>query len=195
MQAEETSLATNFSNFGLYRIDINYIKYLHSIDDQVFYDSYPGYKRKPYLGIIVNLNDYEYCIPLTSAKVRQLGWANISEHNYIIYENVDLSVIKPDDVYMQIGSSSVCKKLLSVLEIRKMIPVDASLYTFIDFSQEADIAYKALLEKEYRFLLPFKEDILKKANVLHGKQKTSGVIKTCYCTFSKLEQAYEKYKV
>lgn len=186
-------MSVEFENFGFYKININYIKYLHSQDSQVFYENEPNYSRKPYLGLIIKLGNYKYCIPLTSAKVRQLNWANVSEHNYIIYEIVKVAEIHTNDVYKRLGNTDNYKKLLSVLEIRKMIPVDDNLYEYIDFTKETDISYKDLLEKEYNFIKPLKDNILLKAEELYNKQISTNIIKSCYCTFKILEQAYIDY--
>ena len=39
-------------------------------------------------------------------------------------------------------------------------PINNQLCTYIDFSNESNQNYKALLEKEYRFLKPLKNTIL-----------------------------------
>ena len=181
-----------FENFGFYAVDIDYVKYLHSKDNQVFYNASAGYDKKPYLGIIVGLNDFKYCIPLTSAKPKQLNWRNITEHNYLIYEYVRTAALHTNDLYKQIGDDTY-KKFLAVLEIRKMIPVNDSLYSYIEFAKIADPSYLALLQKEYRFLLPYKDAILSKAKTLYKKQKETGVIKNCYCNFILLETALGEY--
>jgi protein AbiQ len=131
---------------------------------------------------------------LTSAKSRHLGWANISKHNIVIYEMVDKSEIHKKDVCKRIGTTDTYKKIMAVLEIRKMIPINEYLCTFIDFESESDKEYKALLEKEYRFLKPMKDSILKKANEIYLKQKETGVIESCYCNFDILETAYQEYR-
>ena len=50
-----------------YRIDINYIKYLYQFDKRVQYnknreDEYT--KRRVYLGIVMQVNDINYFVPL-----------------------------------------------------------------------------------------------------------------------------------
>ena len=77
-------MSVEFENFGFYKVNIDYVRYLNSKDFQVFYENNPNYERKPYLGLIIKLGNYKYCIPLTSSKERQLNWANITEHNYLI---------------------------------------------------------------------------------------------------------------
>ncbi len=188
-------MGINYENFGFYKVDINYIKHLHSIDSQVFYKNVSNYQRKPHLGLITKLGEYTYCIPLTSAKKRNLNWSNITEHNYIIYENVKSEELHKNDIYKKIGQADTYKKLLSILEIRKMIPIDEELCEYINFSCETDPSYKDLLEKEYFFLKPYRDDILKKAEVLYEKQMNTGIVKTCYCNFKLLEEAYNNYKL
>lgn len=74
-----------------------------------------------------------------------------------------------------------------------MIPVDDRLCKYIDFDTIEDKEYKDLLRKEYRFLKPLKETILKKADKLYNKQKNTGIVETCYCNFNILEFAYKEY--
>ena len=185
-----------YEEYGFYRIDKEYLKYLHSIDDQVFFKDEEDYDRKPHLGLLVGIEDYIYCIPLTSAKKRHLNWQNISEHNYVIYEIVDKEELCSKDIYRKHSEEPLkYKKLLSVLEIRKMIPVNDSIIKKIVFNDVEDKNYRNLLLKEYRFLGNYKKQILEKAKDLYTKQKETGIIKSCYVTFDKIEKAYnDKFK-
>ena len=74
-----------------------------------------------------------------------------------------------------------------------MIPVDETLCSYIDFSTVSDIKYRSLLQKEYSYLIPYKNQILGKAKILYFKQKETGNVKDYYCSFSLLEEAYKKY--
>ena len=189
-------MEAHFEKFGFYTVDIDYIRYLHTKDDQVFYSDNKDYERKPYVGILTHLGGYSYCIPLTSAKTKQLNWKNITEHNYLIYEHVFGSELRGNDIYKNIGKKgdeNLYKKLLGALEIKKMIPVNESLCSYIDFSKVLNIEYRSLLQKEYRFLIPHADSILEKAKNLYWKQKESNVIGSCYCNFSLLERLYFNY--
>lgn len=180
-----------YKDYGFYKIDINYLKYLHAIDDQVFYKEEKNYDRKPHLGMLVGINGFKYCIPLTSAKPRHLGWQNITEHNYIVYEIVNEDELHKDDVYKKYDKeSNIYKKLLSVLEIRKMIPVNEQVIEKINFDYIEDQNYRNLLLKEYRFLSSYKKQILLKVQELYDKQKETSIVKSCYVTFNKIEKAY-----
>ena len=185
-----------YEEYGFYRIDKDYLKYLNKIDNQVFYKNEPEYEKKPHLGFLVGINGYMYCIPLTSAKKRHLGWQNISEHNYVIYEIVNKEELHKDDIYKRVSKDPLkFKKLLSVLVIRKMIPINNSVAKKIIFDDVSDEDYRNLLLKEYRFLGNYKKQILEKAQDLYQKQKETGIVKSCYVTFDKVEKAYmEKFK-
>ncbi len=99
-----------------------------------------NYDRKPHLGLLVDIDKYTYCIPLTSAKPRHLGWQNITEHNYIIYEIVGANELHNGDIYKKYTQKeNTFKKLLSVLEIRKMIPVNNQVAEKIIFDDIADV--------------------------------------------------------
>ena len=180
-----------YEDYGFYKIDINYLKYLHSIDDQVFFKEEKNYDRKPHLGMIVGINGFKYCIPLTSAKPRHLGWQNITEHNYVVYEIVNADELHNGDVYKKYDRErNTYKKLLSVLEIRKMIPVNDQVIEKIIFDNIIDQNYRNLLLKEYRFLSSYKKQIILKAKELYDKQKETSNVKSCYVNFNKIEKAY-----
>jgi len=186
-------MEVRYEKYGFYTIDTEYLKYLYSKDTEVFYSEAKGYERKPYLGLLARLGKHLYCIPLTSAKQTHLNWKNITEHNYLIYENVFESELRDNDIFKQIDKTEIYKKLLAVLEIKKMIPVDETLCKFIKFTEVTDKDYLSLLQKEYRFLIPHKDSILDKAKTMYLKQKETGKVKYCYCSFSLLEDAYESY--
>ena len=166
-------METCFRDFGFYTVNIDYIKHLYSKDTQVFYDTTPTYEKKPHLGILARLGGYLYCIPLTSSKSKQLQWKNITEHNYLIYEVVSASELCTNDIFKKIGKDEddTYKKLLGALEIKKMIPVNESLCSRVDFKKVSDAAYLSLLQKEYNFLFPHKDTILEKAKKLYVKLK------------------------
>ena len=53
--------------------------------------------------------------------------------------------------------------VLSVLDIKKMIPVPDGVYKRIVFDELSDERYQDLFEKEYAFCLTIKDKILTKA--------------------------------
>ena len=173
----------------LYTVDNSYVKQLYLEDSEVFYEPV-NYDNKPYVGIIIQNGNIPYFIPLSSAKPKHLKWANVSKTNYLIYEMLPpaFSPVPSDWVY-SINNNGI-KHILSVLEIKKMIPVPPQYYAPIVFSQISDKSYAALLQKEYKFLKPLEAKIRQKAAVLYNQQRQSGVVIPFACDFSRLERIY-----
>lgn len=53
---------------GFYVVHAEYLKFLHERDPEVYYDESYRTLKKPFVGIIIGLGEYQYFIPLTSAK-------------------------------------------------------------------------------------------------------------------------------
>lgn len=183
---------SRFERYGLYKIDMDYLQFLHTQDSQVFYQNVEAYSRKPYLGLLTRIASMDYCIPLTSAKPRHINWANVSNGNMLVYDIVEENEIGSQDIYKVLGDGTY-KKIFSVLEIRKMIPVNENVCSYINFQEIEDLEYRRLLEKEYAFLKSNKHTILNKATRLYKKQKETGIIDICCCNFEILEAAYNNY--
>lgn len=177
-------------NLKLYRIDKQYVKHLHQIDSEVWFDN--NYSQKPYVGILTTISGYNYFIPLTSAKSKHSGWRNVTDHNYLIYEFVGFSHQIPSTwVYKPSGKQ--IKHIIAVLEIKKMIPAPQGTYHEIIFNTVQDLAYRTLLMKEYAFLRPLMSDIIRKAQTIYQHQKQTGRVLPQYCDFVALEQACDTY--
>lgn len=177
-----------YKNFGLYNIEIDYLRYLHSIDSEVHFDEDRHYERKPFVGIIIFVNEYNYFIPLTSGKPKHLDWDNVSKTHYLIYEVVEEAELEDGDVYKPIGDGKF-KKILAALDMKKMVPVPDGLYSKIDINHMDDIRYKTLLVKEALFCRRIQEAILTKSLNLYQKQINTGIIRRYCCNFKLLESA------
>ena len=85
------------------------------------------------------------------------------------------------------------KHILSVMDIKKMIPVVDGVYSRVNINPEDKDTdevkkYKDLLNKEYSFCLKIIDEVIVKANKLYDKQMATGkVIKFC-CDFKVLEE-------
>lgn len=179
------------SSMRLYNVDVEYVKKLHDIDSEVFYSN--NYNTKPYVGIVIIQDRYNYFIPLTSAKPKHSGWHTKTNSNYLIYEKVKNSEANDNWIKKLIPNSEYFLHILSVLEIKKMIPVPKGLFKEIDINNLDDEDYKSLLHKERRFLLPIYEEILKKANNIYEKQIKTGKVLKLYCDFKSLEKICDTY--
>lgn len=202
-----------FSKVQFVYIDIDYLKAMNEADSEIFYDeNNKEYKFKPHLGMLINQEDSEYVIPLTSAKEKHKKWADVSGEWYRIYEIIDITTtpVRKNDIIVDIKNQDLLKnipletrknykqRILSVLDIRKMFPVKKGVYTKIKFeiSSRASIADNqrmALMLKEYNFICNIKEKIEEKAEKIYVKQQKKNKILKYHCNYKKLEQASDEY--
>lgn len=202
-----------FSKVQFVYIDIDYLKAMNEADSEIFYDeNNKEYKFKPHLGMLINQEDREYVIPLTSAKEKHKKWADVSGEWYRIYEIIDITTtpVRKNDIIVDIKNQDLLKnipletrknykqRILSVLDIRKMFPVKNGVYTKIKFeiSSRASIADNqrmALMLKEYNFICNIKEKIEEKAEKIYVKQQKKNKILKYHCNYKKLEQASDEY--
>lgn len=185
-------MEATYQDFGFYHVDLDYLRYLHGIDPEVQFSETKNYAAKPFLGILVMLEGRHYVIPLTSAKPKHTKLRYADKGHYLIYEQVPKTELGPRDIYKEISDTEV-RKLFSMLEIKKMIPVRPELCARIDFDALADRRYVDLLEKEYRFCQKIQDGILEKAKRLYGDQKRTGKVRPMCCDYSGLEKACDAY--
>jgi len=78
--------------YGFYTINPDYLEYLNQIDSEVYYN--PSYKNniKPFVGVIIGVGDYNYFVPISSAKEKHKKWKNVSDEHFLIYEVIDNSI-------------------------------------------------------------------------------------------------------
>lgn len=187
-------MEATFQDLGFYHVNLEYLRYLHGVDSEVQFSESKNYEAKPFLGIVVMLADRHYVIPLTSAKPKHTKLRYVDMGHYLIYEQISKAELGPRDIFKEISDTEV-RKLLSMLEIKKMIPVKPGLFTRIDFEQIPDKRYVDLLEKEYRFCQKIQTGILEKAKRLYEDQKRTGRIRPMCCDYSRLEAACDAYTV
>lgn len=178
--------------YGFYKVDLDYLEYLHSVDPEVYYSPTYHSNIKPFIGVIVGIEDYNYFIPLSSAKPKHKKWKNVSDEHILIYEIIDNSINIYGDIYKKYSDD---KKIhvISILDIKKMIPVPEGFYEKIVFKELEDEKYQDLFRKEYSFCLKIKDKVLKKVKKIYNKQKETNIIKHAHCNFSLLEEAMEKW--
>lgn len=181
-------------------IDLQYLKALHTACPEVYYRPY-GYGNKPHIGILINEDNRSYVIPLSSAKEKHKTWKNTSQDYYLLYEYEEQNKLAQDDIWVQDNVyPNQVKHILSVLDIKKMIPIKNGVYTFVNINPDPsdtpdEIKYKDLLNKEYSFISKIINKVVDKANKIYSSQKTTGVIRRYGCNFSILEQACDNYTI
>ncbi|QZE12539.1 type III toxin-antitoxin system ToxN/AbiQ family toxin [Mycoplasma sp. Ms02] len=166
----------NKIDFNLYDINPEYLKYLYSIDKEVYYIE--GHKNtlKPYFGVIVILNSKNYFfIPLTPPKKKFSRWPKNSK-SYI---------------FVQDKSGSI----LGMLDIRKMIPVKQGLFVQTDLNKITDAKYKNLLLKKILFCKKNSHIIFYKCMNLYQQVKSRRKTFKFHCDYLELEQAMRQYNL
>ena len=181
-----------YDNFGFYTVDTAYLKYLNEAEPEVYFSTASDYRRKPFLGIVVMINGYSYFIPLSSRNAKHTAWKSRSNEHFLIYEIVSKDTLRDTDVFKPHSNTEV-KKLLAVVDLKKMVPVPDNLYSRINFATLADERYRSLLRKEYEFRLEIKDDILNNADMIYTRQAESKKVYPFYCNFSKLEKLCDEY--
>ena len=172
-------------------IDQSYLQKLHETCTEVYYRS-KGYEKKPYIGILINNNGKKYVIPLSSAKEKHKTWKNVDKEHYLVYEMVKKECMGKSDIWVMTEEEGV-KHILSVIDIKKMIPIVEGAYCRVNINPEGtdteqERKYKDLLNKEYSFCLKIINEVIEKDNKLYDKQmKTGKVIQFC-CDFKALEK-------
>jgi len=191
-------------NLCFVNIDNDYLKHLNAASSEVQYQA-NNYDYKPHVGILVNNNNREYVIPLTSAKQKHKDWKNINQERYLIYEYAEKINMGQYDIWVYLDESDPnkgvndVKHILAAMDIRKMIPIKDDVYTIVDLNEndtdnDETIKYKNLLNKEYIFCLKIKDSIVKKASNIYDKQLSSGKIQKFCCDFKALETACDDHR-
>jgi len=184
-------------NMQFVNIDQDYLKELHKACPEVYYKS-ANYESKPYIGVLVNNDDKQYVIPLSSAKEKHKTWKNVNQECFLVYEYADEVKMGKKDIWVRENDGKKVKHVMSVIDVKKMIPIKEGLYSIVNMNkQESDTKemcqYKDLLNKEYIFCLKIMDDVVSKANKLYDKQmKTKKVSKFC-CDFEALEKVCDTY--
>lgn len=159
-----------------YTIDKNYIKYLSKFENNVSYNKEDFGHSRPYLGIVLKIEGYEYFAPLYSYKDHYKKYKN-NPSFFVVYDKG--------------------KKPLAIIKFSAMIPVPCNIKvtSLLDFNKE-EKKYQDLISAEYRYINSNKEEIYKRANKMYiavTKHKRN-FLKTIACNFKLLEMQSEKYK-
>ena len=155
----------------LYRIDIDYVKYLYRFDKRVQYneereDSYT--ERRAYLGVVLQVNDFNYFVPL--------------EH--------------PRQAHKKIKNNIFIFKIhngkYGMLGFNNMIPVNDTELINFDISKENE-KYKQILISQYHFCNKHIQEIQTKALETYNRSQKNKFLKKVCCNFKLLEQKLKEY--
>lgn len=106
--------------------------------------------------------------------------------------------MSPRDIWIKEDGNNQVKHILSVLDVKKMIPIKPGLYTIVNLNDCSSdtkeiLRYKDLLNKEYTFCLKIIDAIIDKADKLYSKQISTGKVAKYCCDFKLLENECDTY--
>lgn len=151
-----------------YRIREGYIEYLNTKDRRVQYNK--G-QRRPYLGVVLEVNGHKYFVPMESPKKN--------------HEN-----IKPGVHIMRIDGGKY-----GLLGFNNMIPAKEFFLIPFDIAEEPDEHYRNLLWNQLEFCNAHRNEIYEHARKTYEGvtvKKTPFLLRIC-CDFQLLEREYVKY--
>lgn len=151
-----------------YNIDDQYIEYLYQFDKKVPYNKN---SKRPYIGIILEINGITYFAPMFSPK---------QQH----------SKYKANATHIRIGEN------LGMIKLNNMIPVNKNNLQYIDFNNIKDKKYRYLLIQQNNFIQLNTEKIREVAKKLYKfvtVDKKEFFIQLC-CDFKLLEKKCNEYK-
>ena len=166
-----------------YVVDKEYVSYLKEFDNKVENIDYSN-RFKPYLGIIITINEINYYVPISSVK----------EKHYKMNEDIDFIKISEND------------RILGVLNLNNMIPIDNDSVKNLKYSEiekyrnfktnKEKSLYISLLNMELELINSRIEKIKANAFKLYNEKTNrpnSKISKRC-CDFKVLEEKCRKYK-
>lgn len=152
-----------------YTIDTNYTEYLRQFDSKVPMEHQERHRR-PYVGILIEINKCQYFAPMSSPK---------EKHKYL----------KGKDIY------KIADGEYGVINFNNMIPVPEGAYHLLDTTNEDD-TYKELLYNQYRDIRQNEDIIRRNARRLHGMYVHGHIPRNLgnrCCNFSLLETKSKLY--
>ncbi len=161
-------------NLKLVIIDSNYCNYLRQFDNKVPYN-YGKKITRPFVGVLFNINNIEYFVPLTSPKAKHLKMKNTID-------------------FLKLNGGE-----LGAINFNNMIPVLKNNYDLLDLEtmkSSSERKYKTLLSKQLVWLNDNIDLVLKKSRKLYdlyNSNKLSTQIKNRCCNFKSLEEKCLEY--
>lgn len=160
------------NDLKLYKIDIEYIKYLYSYDNRVQYNPNRGDEysaKRPYLGIVLEIDSFNYFVPLEHPRPSHKAMKN----NIFIFK--------------------IHNGKYGILGFNNMIPVKKEQLVYFDINNE-NINYRQVLISQYRFCNKHDKEIKEKAYETYNKSLNNSFMKKICCNFKLLEEKCKEFK-
>jgi len=126
----------------VYTISNSYIKHLRTISKGVLINTKPGESIRKYVGVIFNINNFDYFVPLSSPK----------DNDYFINKkNKKILRGSVTPIYRIVEIFNNKRNFLVKLKFSSMIPVPKSELTKLDLTT-LDTAYANLINSQIRHI-------------------------------------------
>lgn len=162
-------------NLRIVRVDSEYCDYLRRFDNKVMYNKNEK-ELRPFIGILFEIDNYEYFAPLSSPKEKHKKMKN----------TIDFFKIKGGE--------------LGAVNFNNMIPVRISFYTLIDLNKETltveEFKYQKLLQEQLQWLNANYYQVKNKSfklYQLYNDGRLPEKIKMRCCNFKLLEEKCLEY--
>ena len=160
------------SELKIYSVSDRYIEYLRKDTClSIVFDNKEDVRShtRKYLGVAFVKNDYHYFIPFSSPKDSDY---QISPDGIRTIRKSIIPIIR----MVTTDTVSGIPELKGTLKISNMIPVPERELTPYLFSDECDLNYKIVVQKEYDFIRADERLILKNAKILYNQKTRSDVL-------------------
>ena len=160
------------SELKIYSVSDRYIEYLRKDARlSIVFDNKEDVRShtRKYLGVAFVKNDYHYFIPFSSPKDSDY---QISPDGIRTIRKSIIPIIR----MVTTDTVSGIPELKGTLKISNMIPVPERELTPYLFSDECDLNYKIVVQKEYDFIRADERLILKNAKILYNQKTRSDVL-------------------
>lgn len=152
-------------------VKTEYCNFLRKYDKKVPYN-FDKKKRRPFIGVLFEVNNCLYFAPLTSPKSKHLTMKNSLD-------------------FYRIDSGK-----LGAINFNNMIPVKENNIEIINHKNIDDSQYSKLLKEQLRFLIRNQNDIFKLSKILYNsytKGRLGKKMKDRCCNFPLLEKKCNEY--
>ena len=171
------------NNFEFIRVKSDYINFLLRYDDKIQYnDKILGKDNKPFLGILLSVNNQDYYVPLSSANKKKKLISMYKRYKKTNRNTIDMFYIEDKK-----------EKLLAILNLNNMIPIAKNSIIKFNIKKDKDAS---LLQKEYDFCNKHKKELKERAKKLYSivKNHTNERIEKRCCNFLLLEEKCKEYE-
>lgn len=158
----------------VYRVKDDYITYLRTKEERVLKNKN---ERRPYVGVVLTINDLNYYVPLSSPKKKHKTMKNAKDFH------------------------KIANGKYGAINFNKIIPVPTECIISFRFEDEEDEEYRLLLQNQYNVIKNMDDVLVNKSKGIYKIFHTSDEdltpadlkVKQRCCNFDLLEEMCKEY--